>query len=125
MPGTYFEENLPTTAYALHLQHSLLLIPFTLYSAPPSSSSLLLLLISPLFVFCSNSKGFKKFKSDILFSLKLLSSVLFSFYMFFLSFSVLFYYFLSLVIKRILLSLELIKLFVPTLTSLKYTQVSK
>ena len=55
------------TALALH--HSLLLISFTLYSAP-SSLSLLLLLISPMFVFRSNSKGFKEFKAGISFSLK-------------------------------------------------------
>ena len=36
-----------------------------------------------MFVFGSNSKGFKEFKADILFSLKSLSSVLFSFSMFF------------------------------------------
>ena len=32
---------------------------FTLYSAPSSPSSLLLLIISPMFVFGSNLKGFK------------------------------------------------------------------
>ena len=58
--------------------------------------------ISP--VFGSNSKGFKEFKSGISFSLKSLSSVLFSFSMFFLSFSVLFHFYLPLLIKRILLS---------------------
>ena len=31
-PESYFEEYLPTTAFALHLNHSLLLIPFSLYS---------------------------------------------------------------------------------------------
>ena len=46
----YFEEHLPTTAFALHSHHSLLLIRFTLYSTPSSSSSLLLLIISPTFV---------------------------------------------------------------------------
>ena len=43
---------------------------------------------------------------------------------FFLSFSVLFH-FLSLLIKRILLSWELIKMFLPPTTSLKYVHVSK
>ena len=38
-------------------------------SAPSSSLSLLLLLISPMFVFRSNSKGFKEFKSGISFCL--------------------------------------------------------
>ena len=71
------------------------------YCTRTTSSSLLLLLISPMFVFGSNSKGFKEFKSGISFSLKSLSSVLFSFFMFFLSFSVLFYFFLSLLIKRL------------------------
>ena len=56
--------------------------------SPSSSSSLLLLLISPMFVFGSNSKGFKEFKSGISFSLKSLSSVSFFFHVFsvFLSF---------------------------------------
>ena len=122
---TYFKEHLPLNAFALHSHHSLLLIRFTLYSAPSSSSSLLLLLISPMFAFGSNSKGFKEFKSGISFSLKSLSSLLFSFSMFFLSFSVLFHFFLSLLIKRILLSWELIKMFLPPLTSLKYVHVNK
>ena len=82
-PDAYFEEHLPTSAFALHSHHSLLLIRFTLYSAPSSSSSLLLLLISPMFVFGSISKGFKEFKSGSSFSLKSLSSLLFSFYIFF------------------------------------------
>ena len=77
------------------------------------------------FFFCSNSESFKEFKSGISFSLKSLSSVLFSFSMFFLSFSVLFHFFLSLLIKKILLSWEMIKMFLPTLTSLKYVHVSK
>ena len=77
---------------------------FTLYSAPSSFSSLPLLLISLMFLFGSNSKGFKEFKSGISFSLKSLSLVLFYFFIFFLSFSVLFHFFLSLLIKRILLS---------------------
>ena len=51
-------------------------------------------------------------------------SVIF-FSMFFLSFSVLFHFFLSLLIKRILLSWELLKMFLPPLTSLKYVCVSK
>ena len=46
------------------------LTPLTLYSAPSSSSWLLLLLISPMFTFGSNSKGFKESKSGIAFSLK-------------------------------------------------------
>ena len=68
---------------------------------------------------------FKEFKSGISFSLKSLSSQLFSFSMLFLPFSVLFHFFLSLLIKRILLSWELIKMFLPPLTSLKYVHVSK
>ena len=40
---SYFEEHLPKTIFAMHTHHSLLLIRFTLYSAPSSSSSLLLL----------------------------------------------------------------------------------
>ena len=112
--STYFEEHLPTTAFALHLHHSL-----TLYSAPSSSLSLLLLLISPMFVFASNN-------------LNLVSHFPWShfhccyfFFMSFLSFSVLFNFFLSLLIKRILLSRELIKIFLPPSTSLKYVHVSK
>ena len=60
-----FWEHLPTTAFALHSHHSLLLICFTLFSAPSSSSllllliSLLLLLMSRIFVFGSNSKASK------------------------------------------------------------------
>ena len=58
---------------------------------------MLLLLISPMFVFGSNSKGFKEFKSGISDYLSVsLKSLLFSFSMFFLSFSVLFHFFLSL-----------------------------
>ena len=49
---------------------------------------------------------------------------IFSFF-FFLSFSVLFHFFLSLLIKRILLSWELMKMFLPTLTSLKHVHVNK
>ena len=77
--------------------------PFYFYSAR-SSSSLLILLMSPTFVFGSNSKGFKELKSGISLSLKSLSSVLFYFSMFFLSFSVLFHFFLSLLIKTIVLT---------------------
>ena len=55
---------------------------------------------------------------------KSLPLVLSSFSMFFLSFSVLFPFLLPLLIKRILLSWELIKMFLP-LTSLKYVHVSK
>ena len=69
-PGNYFEEHLPTTAFVLHWHPSLLLIRFTIFSAPSSSSSLLLLSIPPMFVFGSNSKCFKEFKSSISFSLK-------------------------------------------------------
>ena len=116
-PRTYFEENLPTTVFALHSHHSLLLIHVTLYSAPSSSSSLLLMLISPMFVFGSNSKGFKEFKSRISFSLK----SLYRCFLFpcFLSFSVLFHFFLSLLIKRIILSSELIKMFLPPIDVIK------
>ena len=99
-PDTYFEEHLPTTVFALHSHHSLLLIRFSLYSAPSSSLSLLLLIISPIFVFGSNLKGFKEFKSGISFSLKSLSLLLFSFSMFFQSFSVLFHFFLPLLVKN-------------------------
>ena len=52
--------------------------------------------------FWFKSKGFKKFKSGISFSLKSISSLLISFYMFFLPFSVLFHFVLSLLIKRTL-----------------------
>ena len=45
-------------------------------------SSLLLLLITLIFVFYSNSKSFKELKSSISFSLKWISSVLFSFFFF-------------------------------------------
>ena len=107
--------------------HSLLLICFTLYSAPSSSSSLLLLIISPIFAFGSNLKGFREFKSGFLFSLKSLSLLLFSFSLFFLFSSVLFHYFLLLLTKRILLSWELIKMFLRPwrMTSLKYVHVNK
>ena len=71
---------------------------------------------------CFWFKSFKEFKSDISFSLKPLSSVLFSFFMFFLSFSVLFHYFLSLLIKMMFSSWEFIKMFLPTLTPLKYVR---
>ena len=54
---------------------------------------------------------FKEFKSGISFSLKSLSLLLFSFSVSFVSFSVLFHFFLSLLIKRIFLSWELIKMF--------------
>ena len=55
--------------------------------------------------FCSNSKGFKEFKIWYLILTKVsLSLLLFCFSMFFLSFSVLFDFFLSLILKRILLS---------------------
>ena len=67
---------------------------------------------------------FKEFKSGFSFSLKSLSLLLFHFSMSFLSFSVFFHFFLSLLIKRILLSWELIKMFLPPLTSLKYVHVS-
>ena len=60
-PDIYFEKYIPTTAFALHSHHSPLINSFNLYSAPSSSSSLLLSLISPVFVFGSNSKGFKEF----------------------------------------------------------------
>ena len=43
----------------------------------------------------------------------------------FLSFSVLFHFFLSLLTKRILLSWQFIKIFLPTLTSLKYVHLNK
>ena len=122
--NTYFEEHLPTTASVLHSHHSLLLIRFTLYSIPSPSSSLLLLLIT-LFFFIQIQKCFKKFKSSTSFLLKSLSWLLFSFSFFFLSFSVLFLFFLLMLIKRILLSWESIKMFLPTLTSLKYVHVSK
>ena len=74
--------------------------------------------MSSMFVFGSNSKGFKEFKSAISFSLKSLYSVLLSSSMFFsvfFFFSVLFPFFNSLLIKRILLSSELIKMFLLTL----------
>ena len=55
---------------------------------------------------------------------KSLPLVLFPFSMFFLSLSVLFHFFLSLLIRRILLSWELIKMFLPPLTSLKYVHAN-
>ena len=67
---------------------------------------------------------FKEFKSGISFS-KSLSLLLLSFSISFLSFSVLFHFFLSLLVKRVLSSWELIKMFLPPLTSLKYVHVSK
>ena len=98
----------------LYIQHLLL-------------TSLLLLIISPIFAFGSNLKGFREFKSGILFSLKSLSLLLFSFSLFFLFSSVLFHYFLLLLTKRILLSWELIKMFLRPwrMTSLKYVHVNK
>ena len=96
MPDTYSEEHLPMNDFALHLHQSLLCIRSTLYSATSSSSSLLLKLISPVFVFGLNLKGFKEFKygisfslislSSLLFSLKLLSSHVFSVFLSFVSF---------------------------------------
>ena len=97
------KKHLPTTVSVLHSHHLLLFICSTFYSISSSSSSQLLLLITLMFDFNSNSKGFKEFKSSISFSLKPLLSVL-SFPMSFLSFSILFCFFLSLLIKRNLLS---------------------
>ena len=95
----------------------------TTASAPSSSLSLRLLLISPMYVFCSNSKGSKKIESGISFSLSYFHGAffvhVFSVFLSFVSF------FLALLIKRILLSWELIKMFLPPLTSLKYVHVSK
>ena len=51
----------PTGPNAEHLH--------TTASVPSSSLSLILLLISAMFVFCSNSEGFKEFESGISFSL--------------------------------------------------------
>ena len=65
--STYFEEHLPTTTYLLHSHDSLLSIRFTLYLIHSSLSSLLLLLITQMFVFNSNLKGFKELKSSITF----------------------------------------------------------
>ena len=91
--------------------------------APSSSLSLPLLLISPMSVFCSNSKDSKKIESGISFSLSYFHWVffvhVFSAFLSFVSF------FLVLLIKRILVSWELIKMFLPPLTSLKYVHVSK
>ena len=70
-------------------------------------------------------KGFKEFKSAFSFSLKSILLLLIFFPCFFLSFSVLFHFFLSLLIKRILLSWELIKTFLLPLTSLKYVSKQK
>ena len=88
----------------------------TTASTPSSSLSLLLLLISLMFV--SRSIWYLIFT-------KSLPLILFSFFHFFLFFSVLFHFFVSLLIKRILLSWELIKTFLPPLTSLKYVHVTK
>ena len=62
--------------------------PFSLYSAPSTSLSLLLLLTSPIFVFGSNSKGLKEFKSGISFLLSFFDGVIFFLHVFsvFLSF---------------------------------------
>ena len=76
-----------TEAAAEHLQ--------TTASALSSSLSFLLLLISPMFVFRSNSKGFKEFESGISFSLSHFCRFYFLFPCFFLPFSVLFHFFLS------------------------------
>ena len=121
---TYFEEHLPTPAFVLHLHH-LFLISFTLYSAPSSSWSILLLLLSLTFLFGSNSKGLKEFKSSISFSLKSLSLVLFYFFFFFSVFLSFVLFFPVAAKKRLLLSWGLIKMFLPTLTLLKYDHVSK
>ena len=90
---------------------------------PSSSLSLPLLLIYPMSVFCSNSKDSKKIESGISFSLSHFHwgffVHVFSVFLSFVSF------FLALLIKRILLSWELIKMFLPPLTSLKYVHVSK
>ena len=107
------------TAFTLHSHHLLL------YSALSSSSSLLLLLISPMFVFCSNSKGFKEFKPGISFSLK--SHFHCCYFLFPCSFCLPQFCFIFLVPahKKDSLSSELIKMFLPWLTSLKYVHVSK
>ena len=78
----------------------------------------------PMFVFGSNGKSFKEFKYGISFSVSHFQRCYFHFHVF-LSFSVLFHFFLSLLIKRILLSWELIKMFLRTLRSVKYIYVSK
>ena len=57
-------------------------------SAPSSSLSLLLLLISRMFVFRSNSKGFKEFESAISFSLSHFHQFYFFFHVFSVFFSV-------------------------------------
>ena len=101
-------------------------------------SSLLLLLITLIFVFDSNSKGFRDLNLVSHFHWSNFHRCYFLFQLFpcfFLSFSVLFHFFLSLLIKRILLNIdyrniyvlswESIKMFLPTLTSLKYVHVSK
>ena len=76
------------TAFALH-SHCIVTYPFYFIFRTFFLTSLLLLLIFPMFVFGSNSKGFRQFKSGISFSLK---SLKFSFSIFFLSFSVLFHF---------------------------------
>ena len=81
-----------------------------------------------LYLYVCLSLKFKRFQRiwiRYLIFTKSLLSVLFAFSMFFLSFSVLFHFLMPQLIKRILLSWELIKIFLPPLTSLKYVHVSK
>ena len=75
----------------------------TTASAPSFSLSLLLLLISPIYVFRSNSKGFKEFESGISISVSLLPRFDFLLFPGFYCFSQLFDFILLLLIKKILL----------------------
>ena len=77
----FFHETPPVAAY--NIENWQKRTPF--YGTTTSGcfwSSLLLLLITLMFVFDSNSKSFNKFKSSIYFSLKSISSVLFSIFFF-------------------------------------------
>ena len=71
------------------------------------------------------SKDLKEFISGISFSLKSNFHCCYFLFPYFFCLSQLFHFFLSLLIKRILLSCELIKMFLPRLMSLKYVNVSK
>ena len=96
----------------------------TTASAPSSSLSLLLLLIYPMFVFVQIQKASKNFNLVSHFY-EVTSIVFIFFFRFFSVFLSFFHFFLSLLIKIIFLSWEMIKMFLPPLTSLKYVHVSK
>ena len=108
----------------LHLHHSLFLIHFTLSSILSFSSSLPPKIMSSMFFLVRTQKASKNLNLVSHFHWKHFHRCYFLFPCFFSVLSVLFP-FLSLLIKRILLSWELIKMFLPTLTSLKNVHTSK